>query len=699
MINKELLLAAWLEKLQKKWDTEEYYYDVEEAKKVFKFVSKLTNDRGASRNFDLLEFQFEIVTEILCVKRREDGKRKHREAHINIPRKNGKSFLAAIIVVYLFFCQRHIFGALFILTANTTKQAGELYGTVEHFIKANKTLRRYCKITSSTKTIIRKDNGNKLMVLSSDADNADSFNDYVAVLDEIHQAKNDEMYGKLRTGQGAWDEPLIMTITTASSGEDPANPEMQLYTMAKKIEAGEVNDPSFYYRIYEADKDCNVEDETQWYKSNPALGVFRKLEDLANFAKRIRLMPLQENMFRRMFLNQHVALDHEKGAINMDLWDLCTKKVDTKDLEGWKCWGGLDLSSKNDITGFVLVFYEETTGRFIVVPYLYTPKETVAYRQHKDNNPYEYWIKKGDLIALDGKYVNFERFLDHAVELDEKYRIEQIGFDQWGSTTIINRLEDRWDVIPIGQGTKTMTQVINMNAEQKNFIEVVGAIASTDMKNSGVAASLTIAQAILESAWGKSELTKTGNALFGIKATSNWKGKTLKRKTTEYEDGKKVQVEAEFRAYATWEESVKDHSAFLKKYKRYAKVIGETDYKEACKAVAAAGYATDPTYAKNLIELIETYELYNYDTKNTETDNLEAEEKKYYRVQAGAFRKKEGAELMAEKIRKTGHKDVFVRMINGLYKVQAGAYTDRKNAEKTEKKLKAAGISCFIVCA
>ena len=225
-----------------------------------------------------------------------------------------------------------------------------------------------------------------------------------------------------------------------------------------------------------------------------------------------------------------------------------------------------------------------------------------------------------------------------------------------------------------------------MNAEQKNFIEVVGAIASADMKNSGVAASLTTAQAILESAWGKSELTKTGNALFGIKATKDWKGKTLTRKTTEYEDD-------------TWEDSVKDHSTFLKKYKRYAKVIGETDYKEACNAVAAAGYASDPEYAKKLIELIETYELYNYDTKNTNTDDLGAEDKKYYRVQAGAYRRKEGADLMAEKIRKTGHKDVFVRMINGLYKVQAGAYTDRKNAEKTEKKLKAAGISCFIVCA
>lgn len=461
MIKREILLDAWLNTLQKKWDTEEYYYDTEEAKKIFQFVSKLTNDRGASRKFELLEFQFEVITEILCVRRKSDGKRKHREAHINIPRKNGKSFLAAIIVVYLFFCQKHIFGALFILTANTTKQAGELYGTVEHFIKTNRTLRRYCKITSSTKTIIRKDNGNKLMVLSSDADNADSFNDYLAVLDEVHQAKNDEMYGKLRTGQGAWEEPLIITITTASSGEDPKNLEMQLYTMAKKIEAGEEEDPTFYYRIYEAKKDCNVEDREEWYKSNPALGVFRKLEDLENFAKRIRLMPMQENMFRRMFLNQHVALDHEKGAINMDLWDACTKKVDIKELEGWKCWNGLDLSSKNDITGFVQVFYEETSGRFIIVPHLYTSKDTLAYRQQKDNNPYDYWVKKGDLIALPGKYVKFDAMLDHMMDLSDRYRFEQIGFDRWGSATILNRLEDQWDIIPIGQGTKTMTQVIS----------------------------------------------------------------------------------------------------------------------------------------------------------------------------------------------------------------------------------------------
>ena len=231
-----------------------------------------------------------------------------------------------------------------------------------------------------------------------------------------------------------------------------------------------------------------------------------------------------------------------------------------------------------------------------------------------------------------------------------------------------------------------------MNKEQKTFIETAGVIATNDMKESGVLASLTIAQAILESAWGKSELTRTGNALFGIKATQDWKGKTLIRKTTECKDGKKVEVNAVFRAYDTWKESVADHSEFLKKNKRYEKVIGEKNYKVACNAVASAGYATDPGYAGKLVEIIEEYGLHNY-------DNQEAKEEKYYRVQAGAYKRKEGAEIMCEKIKKIGHKDVFIKIVDGLYKVQAGAYEERKNAEETEKKLKAAGISCFVVYA
>lgn len=242
-----------------------------------------------------------------------------------------------------------------------------------------------------------------------------------------------------------------------------------------------------------------------------------------------------------------------------------------------------------------------------------------------------------------------------------------------------------------------------MNTEQKNFIKKVGALASADMKKSGVLASLTVAQAILESAWGKSELATGGNALFGIKATKSWKGKVYCKDTKECYDGVNLVTvnNATFRAYDSWEESVADHSAFLKANKRYKEVIGETDYKKACEAIKAAGYATDPDYVEKLVKLIEDCELTEFDGAAGQNQAAETQTAagKYYRVQAGAFRRKEGANLMAEKIKKTGHTDVFVRLLNGLYKVQVGAYSQKSNAEATVKKLKAAGISCFITYA
>lgn len=139
------------------------------------------------------------------------------------------------------------------------------------------------------------------------------------------------------------------------------------------------------------------------------------------------------------------------------------------------------------------------------------------------------------------------------------------------------------------------------------------------MAKSRVLASLTMAQAILESGWGKSGLAVRGCALFGIKATSTWKGKVYNSKTQECYDGKTyVTVDACFRAYNSWEESIADHSAFLTGMARYAAVIGERDYKKACHAIKAAGYATAPDYADSLIRLIEQCGLTQHDTAQAE---------------------------------------------------------------------------------
>ena len=157
--------------------------------------------------------------------------------------------------------------------------------------------------------------------------------------------------------------------------------------------------------------------------------------------------------------------------------------------------------------------------------------------------------------------------------------------------------------------------------EQRKFLAIVGPLAQADMQKSGILASLTIAQAILESGWGTSELATKANALFGIKADARWSGRAYSKDTKECYDGVTyATITALFRAYDSWAESVADHSAFLLANKRYAAVVDERDYKAACKAIKAAGYATDPGYPQKLIGLIEKYGLTVYDGKAEQED-------------------------------------------------------------------------------
>uniref|UniRef100_UPI003FEE09D0 glucosaminidase domain-containing protein n=1 Tax=Eisenbergiella tayi TaxID=1432052 RepID=UPI003FEE09D0 len=159
--------------------------------------------------------------------------------------------------------------------------------------------------------------------------------------------------------------------------------------------------------------------------------------------------------------------------------------------------------------------------------------------------------------------------------------------------------------------------------EQANFIQTVGNMAMADMASSSILASLTTAQAILESNWGTSELAQNANAIFGIKADGRWSGRIYSKETKECYDGKNFSdIVAPFRAYGSWKESLVDHSAFLKSGSHYKAVVGEKDYFTACKAIKAAGYATDPEYAEKLIWIIEQYQLTQYDVLTDKEANM-----------------------------------------------------------------------------
>lgn len=146
-----------------------------------------------------------------------------------------------------------------------------------------------------------------------------------------------------------------------------------------------------------------------------------------------------------------------------------------------------------------------------------------------------------------------------------------------------------------------------------DFISKVGTAAHALWGTYQILPSVTIAQAILESGWGTSELAVYANALFGIKAGSDWTGSYYPIKTKEYSNGAYITVTARFRKYSNWSASIVDHCEFLHKYSRYANIIGNADYKDVCNKLQADGYATDPTYAQKLIRIIETNSLTKYD--------------------------------------------------------------------------------------
>lgn len=144
----------------------------------------------------------------------------------------------------------------------------------------------------------------------------------------------------------------------------------------------------------------------------------------------------------------------------------------------------------------------------------------------------------------------------------------------------------------------------------EEFIAKLSPGAQASDKASKVPASFTIAQAALESGWGA---RVPGNNLFGIKADASWHGPTVDVPTHEYVNGERVAITAKFRAYASWADSVADHVQFLTRNPRYAPAFKCVECADFSRAIAAAGYATDPHYASIINSIISTHQLERYD--------------------------------------------------------------------------------------
>ena len=172
--------------------------------------------------------------------------------------------------------------------------------------------------------------------------------------------------------------------------------------------------------------------------------------------------------------------------------------------------------------------------------------------------------------------------------------------------------------------------ISEIDKNQRHFLSAIKQGAMDGAKE-GILPSITAAQAILESGWGSSELAKVpNNNLFGIKDSEDWHGEIVTVPTQEYLNGDYITVNAAFRKYASWNDSVVDHAKFFTSTEwrkdNYRKVVNETDYRIAAQELKNAGYATNPNYPGKLIRLIEAYKLYEWDAVSNTTNSVQENE-------------------------------------------------------------------------
>ena len=164
-------------------------------------------------------------------------------------------------------------------------------------------------------------------------------------------------------------------------------------------------------------------------------------------------------------------------------------------------------------------------------------------------------------------------------------------------------------------GNSCAVNASNKTSAQEKFIISIKDEALNGYRDYNICPSLTIAQAILESGWGNSLLTKKGYNLFGIKAYNDWKGKTINLSSKEYNSNGSYYKVSAFKVYNDFTESIRDHNILLSQ-NNYKRVQNANNYIDSCYAILDCGYATSPNYAKALINIIETYHLYKYDDKS-----------------------------------------------------------------------------------
>jgi phage terminase large subunit-like protein len=439
-----------------------YHIDTDLQDKIVNLFEKVLVHRQGDlqgQHIILEDWQKNFITQLLCVVDK-NGRRKHRKAFLFVPRKNGKTLLISslAIAILLFLPEK---GQQVVIGASSFKQASILWENCAFMVNSSPILKQHLEPRQGR--IIKKDVNapGEILIVSADASTLDGLNASCFVIDELHQQPNRDLYDVLCTSQGARKNPLQILITTAGSRKESLCYEE--YQLAKKIRDGIIEDPTYLPVLYECDPDDPWDAPETWAKSNPNWLVSVEKSYMTEQVNAAKNSPALVPALKRLNLNLWV--ESETHWIDMERWAACAGDIAAQDLPdflaGRRCYGGLDLSTKIDLTAFCLCFPPEKKGdRYHIISHCFMPKSSLQKAIKRDKVPYDQWEKQGFLTALPGHEIDQQAIYDYIMQMTEKYDFRYLGYDpflaDWlekeldksGKITVIKYFQKFWAMSP-----------------------------------------------------------------------------------------------------------------------------------------------------------------------------------------------------------------------------------------------------------
>ncbi len=452
-------------RLDKRLLAEGYWFDAAEADRICEFFEvhlRHVDAEWRGQPIVLADWQRRVLRRAYGW-RRPNGTRRYRKVHIWIPKKNGKSFLVAGCCLYG-LCFDNENSAKIYCVATEKEQAGEVFKVCKALVENSPLLSADLEVHANS--IFYREIGGVIMVMSSKASSKHGANLHMVAYDEIHAANSRELYDVLTIGSGAARrQPLELICSTA--GENLASIGYELWEMGKNLVNGVIENPEHLVVMFAADPEDDPFDPKTWAKANPTYPVSPKHDSMETDFREAKLYPSKLPKVLQLRLN--IWTQAKAAAIKLPKWKKCIDKtlaqrgslLIPERLEGQRCWGGMDLSSVNDLTSFSLAFPSNgEDGEFIdVLEWYWIPEDNIAELSREHHADYERWIRQGWLFKTPGNVVDYTIIEEFIVRVAEVVNLQDVGYDPRNAQDLVQRLQDNRgiSVVELVQGYKNLS--------------------------------------------------------------------------------------------------------------------------------------------------------------------------------------------------------------------------------------------------